>query len=152
MTKQSAGILLYRQKKELEVFLVHPGGPFFAHKDLGVWTIPKGEFFSGEDPLEAAKREFEEETGQQITGNFIALHTIKQKGGKLVMAWALAGDIDADCIVSNTFEIIWPPKSGRRQIFPEVDRAAWFSIAKAREKMNEKQIAFLDELEQHLNQ
>jgi predicted NUDIX family NTP pyrophosphohydrolase len=144
--RTSAGILLYRSKgHEPEVFLVHPGGPFWKGKDLGAWSIPKGEYIN-EEPLAAAKREFKEETGYALTGKFIALTPIKQKAGKLVQAWAVEGDIDADTIVSNSFETEWPPKSGRKQNFPEVDKAAWFTIDHAREKINPAQTAFLDEL------
>jgi predicted NUDIX family NTP pyrophosphohydrolase len=147
MAKQSAGILLYRKTGEdLQVFLVHPGGPFFKNKDKGAWSIPKGEYEADEDPLDAAKREFEEETGKVIAGDFIALSPIKQKGGKMVLAWAVAADIDPKNITSNTFEIEWPPRSGKKQAFPEVDRADWFDIATAKIKINAAQIALLDEL------
>lgn len=146
MAKQSAGILLYRKRTGTEVFLIHPGGPFFAKKDLGSWSVPKGEY-SEEDPLTAAKREFREETGFDISGNFVPLLPIKQKGGKVVVAWAVEGDIDAEAVVSNTFEIIWPPHSGKIQTFPEVDKAGWFSMDLAREKINQAQISFLDQLE-----
>lgn len=146
MAKQSAGILLYRKRTGTEVFLIHPGGPFFAKKDLGSWSVPKGEY-SEEHPLTAAKREFREETGFDISGNFVPLLPIKQKGGKVVVAWAVEGDIDAEAVVSNTFEIIWPPHSGKIQTFPEVDKAGWFSMDLAREKINQAQISFLDQLE-----
>src|SRR5579862_6732951 len=123
MSKQSAGILLYRKVEgQLEVFLIHPGGPYFKNKDEGAWSIPKGEFVEGEEALDAAKREFEEETGQKIEGNFTALKPIVQKSGKKVFAWAVEGDIDPDTIKSNEFEIEWPPKSGKKQSFAEVDR------------------------------
>ena len=146
MAGQSAGILLYRRnKKEIEFFLVHPGGPFWAKKDLGVWSIPKGEYDPGEDPLAAAKREFAEETGQNISGEFIALTPIKQKAGKIVQAWLVEGEIDVDAIRSNTFEMEWPPKSGRKQSFPEVDKGGWFDAATAKEKINEKQAGLIDE-------
>ena len=145
--KLSSGILLYRHhQSNLEVLLVHPGGPFFARKDAGSWTIPKGELNPDEDPLKAAVREFEEETGYKPSGDFTELRPVKQKGGKTVLCWAVAGDLDAGNITSNTFEIEWPPKSGKRKSFPEIDKAAWFTIADAREKINEKQAAFLDEL------
>jgi predicted NUDIX family NTP pyrophosphohydrolase len=147
MAKQSAGILLYRKVKSPEVFLVHPGGPFFARKDLGSWSIPKGEFAEGEDPLAAALREFREETGFDIGGAFLALLPIRQKGGKTVYAWALEGDIDPAKVVSNVFEIAWPPGSGQRRTFPEIDRAEWFTAEMAREKINEAQKGFIDELE-----
>ncbi len=146
MAGQSAGILVYRRnKKEIEFFLVHPGGPFWAKKDLGVWSIPKGEYDPGEDPLAAAKREFAEETGQNISGDFIALTPIKQKAGKIVMAWLVEGEIDLGQIKSNTFEMEWPPKSGRKQFFPEVDKGGWFGAATAKEKINEKQAGLIDE-------
>ena len=145
--RKSAGILLYRKKnKNLEVFLVHPGGPFWKGKDAGAWSIPKGEFTDDEEPLAAAQREFEEETGKKIEGNFVALNPIKQKAGKMVYAWAAEGDINADAIVSNTFKIEWPYKSGKWQSYPEVDQAAWFSLAVAKEKINAAQAMFIDDL------
>ena len=128
------------------MFLVHPGGPFWAKKDLGAWSIPKGEFEPGESPLDAARREFREEVGQDIDGDFVALAPVKQKGGKLVQAWAVAGEVDAERIVSNLCEIEWPPRSGRRLTIPEVDRAAWFPIDEARSRINPAQVALLDEL------
>ena len=147
MGKQSAGILLYRKTEgKLQVFLVHPGGPFFKNKDEGSWSVPKGEFLDDEDPLEAAKREFEEETGQAITGNFTGLKPITQKGGKKVHVWAIAGDIDHLTIKSNFFEMEWPPRSGKQQSFPEVDRAAWFDIDVAVVKINLAQAELIDEL------
>lgn len=147
MAKQSAGILLYRkQGKEPEVLLAHPGGPFWARKDVGSWSIPKGEYLDGEEPLAAAIREFEEETGYRPSGYFMQLRSIRQKGHKTVHCWAVEGNLDADRIKSNTFEIEWPPRSGKTKAFPEIDRAAWFTIAAAREKINEKQAAFIDEL------
>jgi predicted NUDIX family NTP pyrophosphohydrolase len=144
--KRSAGILLYKVDKSNEpaFFLVHPGGPFFAKKDNGSWTIPKGEIEPDEDPLETAKREFEEETGTKPTGIFISLGEIKQKGGKTVQAWAVEGDLDIEKILCNTFEIEWPPKSGQRKSFPEIDKAGWFAFPEAREKINEAQSIFLD--------
>ena len=150
MVKQSAGILLYRWSNGLEVFLIHPGGPFFVGKDAGAWSVPKGEY-SDEDPLMAAIREFKEETGQDVTGEFIALAAIKQKSGKVVLAWALEGDMDPEIIVSNTFEMIWPPKSQKLQSFPEVDRASWFTIDIAKQKINIGQVPLLDELEKLVN-
>jgi predicted NUDIX family NTP pyrophosphohydrolase len=145
--RQSAGILLYRIRSgALEVFLVHPGGPFWARKDAGAWSIPKGEFEKGADPLETARREFREETGSPIDGTFVALTPLKQRSGKLVHAWAVEGDIDASSIESNTFSMEWPPRSGKQQAFPEVDRGEWFAIAQAREKLVEGQRGFLDEL------
>lgn len=146
MAKESAGILLFRKIPQIQFFLVHPGGPFFARKDAGSWTIPKGEFVGPEDPLAAAKREFFEETGATINGTFLQLPTIKQKGGKLVHAWAVEGDIDPLSIRSNTFKIAWPPRSGQLREFPEIDRAGWFEITEAREKINPAQVEWLDEL------
>ncbi|SDF79681.1 NUDIX domain-containing protein [Mucilaginibacter sp. P25] len=147
MPKQSAGILLYRKAAHgLQVFLVHPGGPFFKNKDEGSWSVPKGEYLPDEDPLKAAKREFREETGHEITGDFIALNFIKQKGGKTVLAWAVEGNIDPGNIKSNTFEIEWPPRSGKKQTFDEIDRAEWFDMATAKIKINPAQAALIDEL------
>ena len=146
--KKTAGLLLYRGRDSgLEVFLVHPGGPFRRKKDNGAWSIPKGEVEEGEDPLNAAKREFQEETGFSIEGNFIALTPLKQRGGKLVCAWAVKADCDADAIKSNMFSMEWPPRSGKRQEFPEVDRAGWFTIDVAKEKILAGQLAFLEELQ-----
>lgn len=147
MAKTSSGILLYRKKQSaLEVLLVHPGGPFFARKDEGSWTIPKGELMEDEDPLQAAIREFEEETGYKPTGDFIPLNAVKQKGGKTVQCWAVEGDLDAAAIVSNTFEMEWPPRSGKMKSFPEVDRASWFELPAARLKINERQVDFIGQL------
>jgi len=149
--KQSAGILLFRRKDEqIEFFLVHPGGPFFAKKDLGFWTVPKGELNDGEEALTAAIREFKEETGQSLTGDFIELTRIVQKGGKKVLCWAFEGNFDPSTIVSNTFEIEWPPRSGKRKSFAEIDRAGWFGYSDAITRINEKQIALLDELKSKL--
>jgi len=146
--KQSAGILLYRMRDgSPEVFLVHPGGPFWAGKDAGAWSIPKGEFEGGDDPLEAAKREFLEETGSPIDGTFLALAPLKQRSGKVVHAFAVQGDLDAASIGSNTFSMEWPPHSGKQQEFPEVDKGGWFTINAAREKLLAGQRGFLDELE-----
>src|SRR6266702_5001302 len=140
MAKRSAGLMMFRKlNHELEVFLVHPGGPFWAKKDKGAWTIPKGEFGHYEDPLIAARREFEEETGFQATGEFLDLGSIKQKGGKLVTAWAFQGDCDPSKLTSNTCEIEWPPRSGRRLEIPEVDRGRWFDLNEAREYIREGQ-------------
>ena len=151
MTKQSAGILVYRRKnKHIEVFLVHPGGPFWLKKDLGAWSIPKGEIEEEEDPMKVALREFKEETGQVVNGDFTPLQPVEQKGGKIIIAWAIEGEVNEDKIVSNTFEIEWPPKSGRMKSFPEVDKAAWFSIDAAKEKINPAQINFIDELTTNL--
>jgi predicted NUDIX family NTP pyrophosphohydrolase len=145
--KPSAGILLYRLKNnEPEVFLVHPGGPFWKNKDAGAWSIPKGEFTNEEKPLAAAIREFEEETGTKLSGDFIELSTAKQKSGKIIYAWALAGNIDPETVVWNTFEMEWPPKSKKFQSFPEVDKGEWFSIEEAKNKIVPGQICFIDEL------
>jgi predicted NUDIX family NTP pyrophosphohydrolase len=150
-TKQSAGILLYRSTAghpaaSLEVFLVHPGGPFWKNKEAGSWTIPKGEFDNEEPALDAAIREFREETGVSLKGHFKPLSPIRQKGGKRVYAWAIAGDLDPAAIVSNSFEMEWPRGSGRQQTFPEIDRGGWYSLADARRIINPAQIALLDEL------
>ncbi len=151
MPKQSAGLLMYRHRHGvLEVFLVHPGGPFWAKKDAGSWSIPKGEYMPGEDPLEAAKREFEEETSFKPSGELIALTPRKQPSGKVITVWASEGDCDASAVKSNTFLMEWPPRSGKQQEFPEVDRADWFSIPAAREKIIKGQAGFLDELAQIL--
>jgi predicted NUDIX family NTP pyrophosphohydrolase len=151
MSKQSAGILLYRKTNDnLQVFLVHPGGPFFKNKDNGSWSIPKGEFLDDEEPLAAAKREFEEETGQPIDGKFLSLGSVQQKSGKIVHAWAIEGDINHETIVSNVFDLEWPPKSGKKISIPEVDRAAWFEPAIAKQKINQAQAALIEELEKIL--
>ena len=144
--KQSAGILAYRMKDEVQVFLVHPGGPFFTNKDAGSWTIPKGEFTEDEEPLTAAQREFLEETGHQLSGDFLQLKSVKQKGGKVVHAWAVEQEIDELEIRSNSFEIEWPPKSKKFKSFPEVDKAGWFSVEEAKAKINPAQIPLIDEL------
>ncbi|HEX6084207.1 MAG TPA: NUDIX domain-containing protein [Thermoanaerobaculia bacterium] len=145
--KTSAGILLYRRRgNELEVFLVHPGGPFWAKKDLGAWSLPKGEIEEGEDPLTAARRELTEETGLTIEGDFRPLRPQKQKSGKTILAWAVEGDCDPAQLRSGLFSMEWPPRSGRQQEFPEVDRGAWFSIEEARQRINAGQAPFLDEL------
>ena len=148
MVKRSAGILLYRGSDDaLEVLLVHPGGPFWARKDAGAWSIPKGEYEDGEDPRACALREFEEETGTALPpGELIDLGEIRQKGGKVVTAWAAAGDLDAAAVRSNTFAMEWPPRSGRQTEFPEIDRAGWFGVEEAREKLNAAQTEFLDRL------
>ena len=146
--KVSAGLLVYhRRDGRLEVFLVHPGGPFWAKKDFGAWSIPKGEVEPGQDELAEARRELREETGCAIAGEVQPLKPVEQAGGKTVHAWAMAGDCDAEHITSNTFTMEWPPRSGRRQEFPEVDRAAWFDLPTARQKINPAQAALLDELE-----
>lgn len=146
--KRSAGILLHRRGAGgVEVLLVHPGGPFWARKDAGAWSIPKGEHTDEEDPRACALREFEEETGTALGAVELAeLGAVKLKGGKQVTAWAAEGDLDPEAIRSNTFEIEWPPRSGRRQSFPEVDRAGWFDLDAAREKLNPGQAPFLDRL------
>jgi len=135
----------------LQVLLAHPGGPFWARKDAGAWTIPKGEF-EDEDALAAARREFAEETGASVDGDFVALTPCMQKNGKMVHAFALEGDLDASAITSNTFEMEWPPGSGKRREFPEVDRAEWFTLERAQEKINPAQQAFLLELRQKLDE
>ena len=146
MAKQSAGLVVFRkQKNELQFFLVHPGGPFFARKDAGAWSIPKGEFDDSEEALAAAKREFKEETGIAMEGKFISLTPVKLKSGKQVHAWAVEGDLDETTIASNTFEIEWPPKSGKQKTFPEIDKAGWFNLKEAKEKINPAQVALLDE-------
>lgn len=143
--KESAGILLFRRTAgPLEVLLVHPGGPFWRNKDAGAWTIPKGEVDREEDALACALRELEEETGLRFDGPVTPLPPVKQKGGKLVRAWAAEHDFDPASLRSATFEMEWPPKSGRREHFPEVDRAAWFDLAAAREKINAAQAVWLD--------
>ena len=145
MHKFSAGVLLYRRDNDgLGVFLVHPGGPYWSKKDLGAWSIPKGEYKAGEDPLSAAKREFQEETGfAPPTGEWISLSEVKLSSGKVVTAWAVEGDCDADAMRSNMFSMEWPPKSGKMQEFPEVDRAAWFTLPEAQEKIHPAQQEFL---------
>jgi predicted NUDIX family NTP pyrophosphohydrolase len=151
MARISAGLLMYRHRDgALEVFLVHPGGPFWARKDAGAWSIPKGEIDPAEDHLAAAKREFTEETGLQAEGKFLSLTPIRQSGGKIVHAFALESDFDPSAIRSNSFEIEWPPRSSKKQSFPEVDRAAWFPLDEARQKINPAQIALLDELQRLL--
>lgn len=147
MPKVSAGLLAYRRRGDsVQVFLVHPGGPFWVRKDLGAWSIPKGEYDPHDDPLAAAKREFKEETGFSALGDFTALPPVKQPGGKTIYAWAFEGDLDPSKISSNTFRIEWPPRSGMQQEFPEVDRAAWFSLNEAKRRISKGQIGFLNEL------
>ncbi len=151
--RTSAGILLYRREPGgvLEVLLGHPGGPYHANRDLGAWSLPKGEVEPGEDLLAVARREFEEETGHPAPdGPVIALGTVRQKGGKLVHAWAVEGDLDPAAAVSNTFSIPWPPGSGTLAAFPEIDRVAWFDPAEARRRIKDAQAAFLDRLEESL--
>jgi predicted NUDIX family NTP pyrophosphohydrolase len=149
--KKSAGILLYRVRcGVLEVFLVHPGGPFWAKKDAGAWSIPKGELEEDADLVDTAKREFFEETGSPIEGRFVALTQLKQNSGKLVHAWAVEGNIDASSIRSILFSMEWPPHCGKQREFPEVDRGGWFTIPAAREKLLAGQRGFLDDLEKKL--
>jgi predicted NUDIX family NTP pyrophosphohydrolase len=150
-SKKSAGILLYRKSHLIEFLLVHPGGPFWKNKDSGVWSIPKGEFTEAELPLNAAIREFEEEIGIVLKGDFVELSPIKQKNGKLVFAWALEGDVDTNFIKSNLFELEWPPKSGKKQMFPEINKAQWFGVEEAKRKIIEAQVNFIDELMRKIN-
>jgi predicted NUDIX family NTP pyrophosphohydrolase len=147
MPRTSAGLLLYRHHAgRLEVLLVHPGGPFWARKDEGAWSIPKGELAEDEDPLAAAVREVEEETGCVVTGEFRPLDPVRQPGGKTVLAWAVECDFDAATLKSNTFSMEWPPKSGSVRRFPEIDRAAWFDVEDARRKLLRGQVPLLDQL------
>lgn len=151
MAKVSAGLLVYRIRAGgPEVLLVHPGGPFWAKKDAGAWSIPKGEATTDEPLLAAAQREFQEETGLGIVGDFRALDPVRQSGGKTVHAWAVEADCDAAALRSNMFEMEWPPRSGRKQGFPEVDRAAWLDLATARIKINKGQLPLIDQLERLL--
>jgi predicted NUDIX family NTP pyrophosphohydrolase len=153
MSKQSAGLLVFRERADqgLEVLLVHPGGPFWATKDDGAWSIPKGELRDGEDALAAARRELAEEIGWDVDGDFLPLRPVRQAGGKTVLAWAVRADGDATRIRSNTFTLEWPPKSGRQVTFPEVDRAGWFRLDAARRKILQGQRALLDELAQRID-
>jgi predicted NUDIX family NTP pyrophosphohydrolase len=147
----SAGILMYRLTgPRLEVLLLHPGGPFWRNKDNGAWSIPKGEMAKGEDAAVAARREFEEETGCALSGRLERLGDIRQRGGKLVTAFAVEGDLDVSALKSNTFELEWPPKSGKVKTFPEIDRAAWFGLATAHVKILEGQRSLLDRLVSHV--
>ena len=147
MRQRSAGILLYRlEDGNVQVLLVHPGGPFWINKDAGAWSIPKGLYEADEDSLSAAKREFEEETGFVVDGDFLDLGELKQPSGKIVHAWAIAGNLDVSQLRSNTFELEWPRHSGQIQHFPEVDKGAWFDMTTAREKISAGQAAFLDRL------
>jgi len=149
MPKISAGLLMYRVRGgELEFLLAHPGGPFWKDRDAGAWTIPKGELQPGEEPLVAAMREFQEEIGLKPEGEFIELKPITQKGGKVVHAWAFEGECDTTRIQSNTFQMEWPPRSGKFQTCPEVDRASFYGMAEAKQKINPAQAAFLEELQQ----
>ena len=149
MPKQGAGLLLFRRiGSQLEVLLVHPGGPFWTKRDDGAWSIPKGEFARGEDPLQAAHREIEEEMGLTISGDSLPLTPVRQAGGKVVYAWAVESDFDVSKLKSNTFSMEWPPRSGRNEDFPEIDRASWFSLQEARQKILKGQEPLLLELEQ----
>ncbi|MBN1507616.1 MAG: NUDIX domain-containing protein [Sedimentisphaerales bacterium] len=145
-TRRSAGLLMYHQRAgHMEVFLIHPGGPFWSTRDDGAWSIPKGEFAAEEDPLDAAKREFREETGFTVSGHFTALEPIRQAGGKIVHAWVVEGDCNAAVVRSNTFSIEWPPHSGQCKTFPEVDRAGWFTLEQAQKKIVKSQQPLLDQ-------
>jgi predicted NUDIX family NTP pyrophosphohydrolase len=145
--RKSAGILVYRRRSSsVEFFLVHPGGPFWKNKDVGAWSVPKGEFEEGEDPLKAARREFEEETGIAVNGEFVELKPVKQKSGKVVYAWAIESDMDLSEIVSNTFMFEWPPKSGKYIEIPEVDKGGWFTYEEAKAKLIPGQVPILEEL------
>lgn len=152
MARKSAGLIMYRRREgRLQVFLVHPGGPFWKDKDLGAWSIPKGEYPPEEDPLSAAKREFQEETSFKADGPFMELTPVTQPGGKVVQAWAFEGDCDPTAVKSNTFWMEWPPRSGKRQAFPEVDRAAWFDLEEAKERILKGQVGLLVELQHKLS-
>ncbi|HEX8948574.1 MAG TPA: NUDIX domain-containing protein [Dissulfurispiraceae bacterium] len=152
MEKNSAGLLMYRRRgKDLQVLLVHPGGPFWVKKNTGAWSIPKGLYTSEEEPLSAARREFEEETSFPAEGEFIPLGRLKQKSGKLILAWAFEGDCDAAAAKSNMFSMEWPPRSGKQQEFPEADRAEWFGIEEAKEKIHPGQKEFLSRLQDLLS-
>lgn len=153
MPKLSAGIIAFRQNAEgnFQVLLVHPGGPFYKNKDMGAWSIPKGEYEEGEEPLSAAKREFAEETGNLLpAGKFIALHPLKIKSGKVISAWAVEANFSKALLQSNYFEMEWPPRSGKKQSFPEIDKAEWFTLKEARQKINAGQISLIEQLEKLL--
>lgn len=151
MSKKSAGLLLFRKASgTITVLLVHPGGPFWARKDQGAWSIPKGEFSNDENSLQAAIREFNEELGEAVTGAFVPLSPQRQASGKTVYAWAVRSDFDPARLKSNTFSMEWPPRSGRQRLFPEIDRAAWFPLDVARDKISKGQVGFLDELNNKL--
>jgi predicted NUDIX family NTP pyrophosphohydrolase len=148
MPSRSAGILAYRRKRgAIEVLLVHPGGPFWRKKDVGAWSIPKGEYGPDEDPEDVARREFKEELGIELDGEIFLLGEVRQRAGKTVRAFAIEADIDVQNVKSNTFEIEWPPRSGHRQAFPEIDRAEWFDLTSAHTKVNAAQRMFLEQLE-----
>jgi predicted NUDIX family NTP pyrophosphohydrolase len=152
MTAPSAGIVLYRRREaQLQVLLIHMGGPYWAHKDEGAWSIPKGEYDADEEPLQAAQREFLEETGASLSGPFLALQPIRQRNGKMVSAWAAEGDFEPSQLKSNLFMLEWPPRSGRMQQFPEADSAAWFSLAEARGRIIAGQAALLEQLQSLLS-
>jgi predicted NUDIX family NTP pyrophosphohydrolase len=147
MPKTSAGILMYRKRRDsIEMLLVHPGGPLWAKKDLGVWSIPKGQYLSDEHPLAAARREFEEETGFPVDGEFLSLGALKQPSGKVVSVWAIEGDLDASAAHSNMMVCEWPPKSGKKREFPEVDRAEWYGVGEAKMKLVKGQVPFVSAL------
>lgn len=149
--KKSAGILLYRfHNNSIELLLVHPGGPYWAKRDAGAWSIPKGEFDENEDPLDAAVREMEEETGAKVSGKFMELTPVKQKSGKLIYAWGIEGNFNPGEINSNSFEIEWPPKSGKKISFPEIDKAAWFKPDEAKKRIMEGQIPLIEEIVEKL--
>jgi predicted NUDIX family NTP pyrophosphohydrolase len=148
--KTTAGLLLYRRRDDIEVLLVHPGGPLWSRKDAGAWSLPKGQCDAGEDSLEAAKREFLEETGTAVDGDFVALSPVMQRSGKTVCAWAIEADFDPSQLKSNSFSMEWPPRSGRVGEFPEVDRAAWFDLPEARKRILGGQVSFIDQLDQLL--
>jgi predicted NUDIX family NTP pyrophosphohydrolase len=151
MAIRSAGIIVHRPSNNIiEVFLVHPGGPFWVKKDDGAWSIPKGLYTTGEDPLDAARREFEEEVGVPIAGNFVDLGEFRQPGGKTILAWAVEGDLNEANLKSNMFEMEWPPRSGKQQLFPEVDRAAWYDLTTARQKITRGQVPIIHALAKHL--
>jgi len=147
--KLSAGLLLFRRMPgdSVDVFIAHPGGPFWARKDVGAWSIPKGEIEPGESPMDAARREFAEETGSVVAGAFASLGWVRMRSGKIVHAWAVEGEIDADTIRSNVFTLEWPPRSGRQRQYPEADRAAWFPLAEARRRILAAQSPLIDSLE-----
>lgn len=152
MPRQSAGILLFRSSNGLiEVFLVHHGGPYWANRDDGAWSIPKGEINAGEDPLDAARREFQEETGFEVQGAALLLRPVKQAGGKIVHAWAVRGDANPAAVKSNYYSVMWPPKSGRLRSYPEVDRAGWFGLEEARQKLIKGQLPLIEELEEMIS-
>jgi predicted NUDIX family NTP pyrophosphohydrolase len=150
--KQSAGILAYRRSENnFEVFLVHPGGPYWKNKDQHAWSIPKGEFDAVEAPFNAALREFKEETGFSVSGNFIEFNPVKQPGGKIIFIWAIEADFDPETIKSNSFSLEWPPKSGKMIDVPEIDKAGWFTPGEARQKIHKGQIPVLEQLAKKLN-